>query len=90
MEENINSLNELFEINLSQLSQLTDLIRGNLDTVKRRILVSLITVDVHGRDIVDQLREDQVDTLEDFIWQKQLRYYFVESDAAKIKPVIVK
>jgi len=41
---------------LRQLSELTALIRDpNLDGLKRKTLIALITQDVHNRDIVDSL-----------------------------------
>ncbi len=39
-------------------------------------MVALITVEVHNRDIVEQLWDAAVMSTEDFIWQQQLRYYF--------------
>jgi hypothetical protein len=51
------------------------LIRGkDLSFVQRRILVALITQEVKNRDVVEELESEQVDTLDYFSWQKQLRY----------------
>jgi dynein heavy chain len=44
------------------------LINGPLTNIKRKILVSLITVDVHNRDIVDNLIESNVESTNDFSW----------------------
>lgn len=49
--------------------QLTELIRGHLDPIKRSILVALITTDVHSRDIVETLVNEGVDSINDFNWQ---------------------
>jgi len=49
-----------------------------LDDIKRRIIVALITTSVHERDIVENLIEENVSSVNDFIWQKQLRYYWDE------------
>ena len=38
-----------------QLTQLIDLVRGNLDSVRRKIIVALVTTDVHARDIIESL-----------------------------------
>ena len=45
--------------------------------------MALITQDVHARDIVEDLRKDNVQNQYDFNWQKQLRYYYEEEQAAE-------
>jgi dynein heavy chain len=40
--------------------------------------VALVTTDVHARDIVEDLIKDNVSSIYDFAWQKQLRYYWDE------------
>ena len=65
------------------------LVRGNLSTIKRKILVSLITTDVHARDIVETLVKENVESTNDFNWQQQLRYY-VEGDNVEVKQVNAK
>jgi hypothetical protein len=34
------------------------MVRGELSDLKRRVIVALITVDVHARDIVEELKND--------------------------------
>ena len=65
---------------------MTELIRGKLTPIKRKILVSLITIDVHARDIVEQLVHENVESINDFNWQQQLRYY-IEEDYVLIRQV---
>ncbi len=43
------------EKNYFQLDGLTALVRRRLGPIEHRIVVALITQDVHGRDIVDQM-----------------------------------
>jgi len=47
----------------------------NLPNLARCVLVALITTDVHARDIVEELKDSQVQSTDDFMWKKQLRYY---------------
>jgi dynein heavy chain len=61
--------------NITQLEALTGLVRQDLNNVERAACCSLITQDVHYRDIIEELREASVDNIYDFNWQKQLRYY---------------
>lgn len=52
------------------------------------MLVALITIDVHARDIVEQLRDQKVVDASDFNWQMQLRYVWDEGiDDAVVQQV---
>ena len=56
-------------MNESQLAQLTELVRGKLTSLQRKIIVALVTTDVHARDIVEGLMKDNVSSVYDFGWQ---------------------
>jgi hypothetical protein len=52
------------------------------------VAVALITIDVHNRDIVETLAQQQCSSLSDFAWQMQLRYYWdAEQDSIAIHQV---
>lgn len=51
-------------------------VRSNLSDLQRCVIVALITTDVHARDIVEELKQENVQSMYDFNWQKQLRYYY--------------
>lgn len=55
---------------------MTELVRGNLTDLKRKLMVALITADVHNRDIIYQLDQEEVESINEFYWQQQLRYYW--------------
>lgn len=57
---------------------LTDMVRGNLSDLDRAKLSALITQDVHSKQIIEELKRDNVTSIYDFNWQKQLRYYYEE------------
>lgn len=91
MAGNSDALQDWFEGNVQQLSQLTELVRGNLTNIQRKIIVALVTTDVHARDIVEILGKEQVSNLNEFIWVQQLRYYWDEEvDDCRIKQVNAK
>jgi dynein heavy chain len=46
------------------------LVRGELTDIKRRVIVALITVDVHARDIIEELKNDGVASINEFKWIK--------------------
>jgi hypothetical protein len=51
-------------------------VRGQLSKLERKTLSALIVVDVHARDVVQQLAQDRVAAPTDFSWMSQLRYYW--------------
>ena len=56
-------------INYEQLEHLTKLItQPNLDPIKHKCIVALITQDVHARDIIDDLCNNEVSTVNNFLW----------------------
>lgn len=60
MIDNPFALQDFYQVNVVQLTQLIELVRGNLDPIRRKIIVALITCDVHARDIVESLMKEQV------------------------------
>lgn len=74
------SLQTHFENQENALTHLTAHVRSNLADLQRCIIVALITTDVHARDIVEELKVENVQTVYDFNWQKQLRYYYESND----------
>lgn len=81
MASNPFALQEWYEQNEKQLEGLTELVRGKLDSLQRKIVVALVTTDVHARDIVDELKQMNVQSVYDFKWMQQLRYYWEEDVA---------
>ncbi|TYZ65733.1 hypothetical protein PybrP1_011994 [[Pythium] brassicae (nom. inval.)] len=59
-----------------ELNELIVKIRGDLTPLERKVIVALVTTDVHARDIVECLWSEQVESVGNFIWQQQLRYYW--------------
>ncbi|GIQ92063.1 dynein heavy chain, partial [Kipferlia bialata] len=51
-----------------------------LSSLQRKAIGALITIDVHSRDVLDNLIKDNITTPTSFGWSKQLRYYYDETD----------
>lgn len=72
----LEALNELREKQEAQLVALADLVRCDLSRSLHSAIVALITLDVHSRDIVSELIDEEVTTVDNFEWTKRLRYYW--------------
>eukprot|EP01059_Diplonema_ambulator_P010461 TRINITY_DN204_c1_g2_i3.p1 TRINITY_DN204_c1_g2~~TRINITY_DN204_c1_g2_i3.p1 ORF type:complete len:3050 (+),score=1214.76 TRINITY_DN204_c1_g2_i3:4746-13895(+) len=62
------------------INKWTEIVRGKLDRLTRNKLVSLITIEVHNRDILDNLQSKKINNPNDFAWTSQLRFYWVEDE----------
>eukprot|EP00698_Gefionella_okellyi_P021190 TRINITY_DN679_c0_g2_i1.p1 TRINITY_DN679_c0_g2~~TRINITY_DN679_c0_g2_i1.p1 ORF type:complete len:4462 (-),score=1316.63 TRINITY_DN679_c0_g2_i1:16-13401(-) len=61
------------------LENLADMVQNpDLSQNDRQKLISLITIEVHTRDVVTGLIRDGIDTKEAFAWQSQLRYHWAD------------
>eukprot|EP00232_Nephroselmis_pyriformis_P019075 CAMPEP_0182900652 /NCGR_PEP_ID=MMETSP0034_2-20130328/28990_1 /TAXON_ID=156128 /ORGANISM="Nephroselmis pyriformis, Strain CCMP717" /LENGTH=4527 /DNA_ID=CAMNT_0025034901 /DNA_START=131 /DNA_END=13711 /DNA_ORIENTATION=+ len=73
-EGNDDALKEFYKKQVDHLSGLIELINGELSKNDRKKIVTLCTIDVHARDVVQRLQDDRVDSAGCFQWQSQLRY----------------
>lgn len=73
------ALSEWFSTSVIQLNMLSAMVRGDLSSLERKIIVALITTEVHNRDVVDRLVQNECESVFSFDWQQQLRYY-LEND----------
>ncbi|KAK5640059.1 hypothetical protein RI129_010870 [Pyrocoelia pectoralis] len=77
--------NKLIELPLFEktciinLNKLAGLVRKDLTPVIRKVLVALITIDVHARDTISSMAKNKVQSSIDFEWLKMIRYYWLES-----------
>jgi dynein heavy chain len=60
----------------AQLDDIVRLVRSQLTKLQRATLGAMVTMDVHGRDVLTAMVEAGVDKLNDFNWISQLRYYY--------------
>ncbi|PAA45958.1 hypothetical protein BOX15_Mlig009546g7, partial [Macrostomum lignano] len=75
-----NDLKGLYPFLLEQLDGLRGLVRGDISRIGRMTLSALIVIEVHARDVVNNMLEEKVSNSNDFEWISQLRYYWVEEE----------
>ena len=80
------ALKELYSTLLMQLQGLVGLVRGDLPFLSRLVLGDLIVIDVHCRDVVKKLIDNNINNENDFEWISQLRLYW-EDENLRIKIV---
>lgn len=79
-------LNELIKFSatlLKQLNSIVTLVRSpKLTNLARISIKALIVIDVHAKDVVQELVDKEVIEETDFNWLAQLRYYWENEDVA--------
>ncbi|XP_043269180.1 dynein axonemal heavy chain 1-like [Venturia canescens] len=75
-----NSLGDYYRLMLSHLDDLRDLVRGDQTEIQRMMLEAAITIEVHARDVLAKLIDEDVTSINDFDWISQLRYYWIEAE----------
>ena len=56
------------------------LVRTQLTGQQRTLICAILTIDVHARDVTRAIVSKKIDSLTDFEWTKQLRYYWDEHE----------
>ena len=62
------------QVNL--LNKLCDMVRSPLDKLSRSKVVNIVSIEVHGRDVLDRMAKAGCASINDFEWLLQLRFYF--------------
>ena len=76
--------NYLTEIK-NRIGFLIERVREELPMELRIKIITIITIDVHGRDVVDKFVSQKVDDIGSFAWQCQLKFYWRKDHGDKIK-----
>lgn len=71
---------------VSLLNKYSAMVRGPLTRIERSKLVALITIEVHARDVIERMVKTDANSVMDFEWLKQLRFYWdTEEDTCLVR-----
>ena len=76
----MDGIKKYFDFLDNQLLNTVSLVRGHLNKQQNIAVGALIVIDVHAKDVVERLIENNVTSIEDFEWIAQLRYYWEDDD----------
>lgn len=78
--KNKKALDEWFDFSVLQINKMVEVVRSDLDEHQRTLMGALIVLDVHAREVVKKMIQVKVNNVNNFEWQRQLRYYYEEED----------
>ena len=70
---------------VAQLDAIVERVRAQLSKLQRKTLGSVVTLDVHGRDVLLTMEAAGVAIANDFDWMAQLRYYYAPELSQEIQ-----
>lgn len=76
LEHGIDGPSLMYDRQIAQLNDMTVLVRGYLSPQARTTIGALTVIDVHARDVIKKLKDERVDSKDNFSWTSQLRYYW--------------
>mmetsp|Transcript_14602 Transcript_14602/g.45793 ORF Transcript_14602/g.45793 Transcript_14602/m.45793 type:complete len:4603 (+) Transcript_14602:85-13893(+) len=65
-----------YQNSLTRLGHLIQLVLGELTSGDRCKIITFITMDVHGRDVLKLMVDSKIEGPGAFMWQQQLRFYW--------------
>ncbi|XP_069786101.1 dynein axonemal heavy chain 17-like isoform X2 [Narcine bancroftii] len=69
-----NAMKDYMKKQISQLNVLITLLIGNLTAGDRQKIMTICTIEVHARDVINKLITTKVENIQAFAWQSQLRH----------------
>lgn len=64
------------EKHVEELKSTIKLVQGSLTPALRQKIMCIITIDTHGRDIIQRLLDERANSVDCFQWQSQLKYFW--------------
>ena len=76
-----NSMKDYQKKQIQQLNSLIGHLLTDLTPGDRQKIMTICTIDVHARDVVAKLIQEKTESVNEFLWQRQLRHKWVEKDS---------
>lgn len=70
------AMKEYKKVNDDRIEKLIKRVQTPLSKDIRNKIITIITIDVHGRDIIEQMANRKITDPTDFLWLSQLRFYW--------------
>lgn len=71
---NDQAIKDYYGVVSGSLNGMIEMVLGQLTSELRTKIKTLITIEVHSRDVVQRFIDSKVENATDFAWQSQLRY----------------
>jgi len=82
------AMKEYFAVVQSRIRHLIERVRENLNSELRTKIITIITIDVHERDVIDMFVEQKITDSGMFKWQSQLKFYVENRPKEEVKTCI--
>uniref|UniRef100_T1IU37 Dynein beta chain, ciliary n=1 Tax=Strigamia maritima TaxID=126957 RepID=T1IU37_STRMM len=73
-----NALKDYFKKQVQQLNALINILVGEMSSIDRQKVMTICTIDVHARDVVNKMIVQKIENSQAFLWQSQLRHRWDE------------
>ncbi|XP_024130607.1 dynein heavy chain 9, axonemal [Oryzias melastigma] len=76
-----NSLKKFYKTQVTQLETLISMLIGQLTPGDRQKIMTICTIDVHARDVVDKMISQKIENSQAFSWVSQLRHRWSSNES---------
>jgi dynein heavy chain len=77
------AMKENLALIVARINKLIERVRTDLTPEVRIKIITIITIDVHSRDVIELFYEQKIVSAEHFKWQSQLKFYLEHKDIKK-------
>lgn len=68
------AMKQYYDLSVSRINDLINRVRTDLSPETRVKIITIITIDVHSRDVIEKFVKDKIQDTQAFSWQSQLKF----------------